>query len=82
MAPLLCTSTPSQDLVSSQLQAAQESALAYAVQEEENWLKELAREQSLQVDVQADAMDDSISDLGVSGGVLAAGRLWVFERLD
>ncbi|KAK7009489.1 S phase cyclin A-associated protein in the endoplasmic reticulum-like isoform X1 [Biomphalaria glabrata] len=37
--------------LSRELEKAQESALAYAVQEEENWLKELAREQSSQVDV-------------------------------
>ncbi|BFZ01533.1 hypothetical protein BsWGS_04572 [Bradybaena similaris] len=45
--------------LSSQLERAQESALAYAVWEEENWLKELAREQSTQVDV----VMDSVSDL-------------------
>ncbi|KAH9488551.1 hypothetical protein Btru_061807, partial [Bulinus truncatus] len=37
--------------LSRELEKAQESALAYAVQEEENWLKELAREQNSQVEV-------------------------------
>ena len=46
--------------MSSQLQEAQESALAYAVQEEKNWLKELEREQNLTVEI------DTLSDtLGV-----------------
>ncbi|XP_059161498.1 S phase cyclin A-associated protein in the endoplasmic reticulum-like isoform X2 [Physella acuta] len=36
--------------LSNELEKAQESALAYAVLEEENWLKELAREQSSQVE--------------------------------
>ncbi|GFR79611.1 S phase cyclin A-associated protein in the endoplasmic reticulum-like isoform X2 [Elysia marginata] len=47
--------------LSSQLEKAQKSALAYAVQEEENWLKELAREQSSGVGEVEDL--DSASDL-------------------
>lgn len=47
--------------LSSQLEKAQKSALAYAVQEEENWLKELAREQSSGVEEVEDL--DSASDL-------------------
>lgn len=47
--------------LSSELELAQRKALAYAVQEEESWLKELAREQSSQVeDI------ESVSDLAVS----------------
>lgn len=52
--------------LSRELEKAQESALAYAVQEEENWLKELAREQSSQVDVD---LEEAI-DLGVSINIL------------
>ncbi|CAL1531856.1 unnamed protein product [Lymnaea stagnalis] len=44
--------------LSSELEKAQESALAYAVQEEENWLKELAREQSSQVEVDLEENSD------------------------
>ncbi|KAK3743773.1 hypothetical protein RRG08_043505 [Elysia crispata] len=47
--------------LSSQLEKAQKSALAYAVQEEENWLKELAREQSSGVEEVEDL--DNASDL-------------------
>lgn len=43
------------------MERAQESALAYAVQEEESWLKELAREQSTQVEEDL----DNVSELGV-----------------
>ena len=50
--------------LSSQLEKAQKSALAYAVQEEENWLKELAREQSSGVEEVEDL--DNASDLAVS----------------
>ncbi|XP_012935798.1 S phase cyclin A-associated protein in the endoplasmic reticulum [Aplysia californica] len=56
--------------LSSQLQRAQESALAYAVQEEENWLKELAREQNTQVEEDI----DSASDLGNTNSSLESSQ--------
>ena len=53
-----------EDSLSYQLEQEQERAIQSAIKVEESYLKEMAKEQSLEIDIEADAED---SDLAVSG---------------
>lgn len=52
-----------EDDLTNQLEQEQEQALESAIQEEETWLKELAREENTQIEVETET--ETESDLGV-----------------
>ena len=62
-----------EELLSVELEKEQDKALETAIQEEETWLKELAREENTVIDVETETED---SELGVSLNNLANSNFW------
>ncbi|KAL3866999.1 hypothetical protein ACJMK2_044240 [Sinanodonta woodiana] len=59
-----------EDSLTKQLEAEQDKALQSVIQEEESWLKELAREENAQIEIEIET--ETESELGVSGNTVGS----------